>query len=118
MPLVLARSPASSTSAIATSSIPSSASTLTRSPGSWLRSVPLARFVHGKPGRLERVRVRPAAGDDLPRLVAAGAQRPLGELDLRRARLAPVAGEHPLDGDVEVALGGVGGVLEVVDHRR
>ncbi len=39
----------SSTSARTTSSIPSSAATLTRSVGSWLRSVPLARLVHGKP---------------------------------------------------------------------
>src|SRR5437588_5849728 len=40
---------ASSTSAIATSSIPSSASTLTRSSGWWLRSVPLARLVQANP---------------------------------------------------------------------
>jgi hypothetical protein len=38
-----------SSSASTTSSIPSSAATLTRSVGSWLRSVPLARFVHAKP---------------------------------------------------------------------
>src|SRR5947209_19178263 len=44
-----AGAPASRTSASATSSMDSSASTLTRSVGSWLRSVPLARFVHGKP---------------------------------------------------------------------
>ena len=68
-----------STSAIATSSIPSSASTLTRSVGSWLRSVPLARLRHGEARGLERVRVRAAAGGDRPRLVAAGAQRALGE---------------------------------------
>src|SRR5512132_1401059 len=40
---------ASSSSAKATSSIPSSAATATRSVGSWLRSVPLARFTHEKP---------------------------------------------------------------------
>ena len=40
---------ASSSSASATSSIPSSAATETRSVGSWLRSVPLARFTHGRP---------------------------------------------------------------------
>src|SRR4051794_31936132 len=40
---------ASSSSAKATSSIPSSAATATRSVGSWLRSVPLARFTHVKP---------------------------------------------------------------------
>src|SRR5215208_4839984 len=40
---------ASSRSASATSSMPSSAATDTRSVGSWLRSVPLARFTHGKP---------------------------------------------------------------------
>src|SRR5829696_9144591 len=33
----------------ATSSMPSSAATATRSVGSWLCSVPLARFTHGKP---------------------------------------------------------------------
>ena len=38
-----------SSSANATSSIPSSAATLTRSSGSWLRSVPLARFVQCRP---------------------------------------------------------------------
>ena len=61
-----------------TSSMPSSAATLTRSSGWWLRSVPLARFTHGEAGGLERVRVRAAAGDDVARLVAAGAQRRLG----------------------------------------
>ena len=40
---------AASSRASATSSIPSSAATLTRSPGSWLRSVPLARFAQEKP---------------------------------------------------------------------
>src|SRR4051794_20108854 len=40
---------ASSSSASATSSMPSSAATATRSVGSWLRSVPLARFTHEKP---------------------------------------------------------------------
>src|SRR3954454_1965822 len=40
---------ASSSSAKATSSIPSSAATATRSVGSWLRSVPLARFTQVKP---------------------------------------------------------------------
>ena len=38
-----------SSSANVTSSIDSSAATLTRSVGSWLRSVPLARFVTGRP---------------------------------------------------------------------
>ena len=40
---------AASSNASITSSIPSSAATLTRSVGSWLRSVPLARHMHGKP---------------------------------------------------------------------
>src|SRR3954447_23495410 len=40
---------ASSSSARATSSMPSSAATETRSVGSWLRSVPLARFTQGRP---------------------------------------------------------------------
>ncbi len=38
-----------SSSANVTSSIPSSAAVLTRSVGSWLRSVPLARFVQCRP---------------------------------------------------------------------
>ena len=79
--------------------MPSSASTLTRSVGSWLRSVPLARFTHGEAGALEGVGVRAAAGGDARRLVAAGAQRPLGDGDpAARARRSPVAVEHPLDG--------------------
>ena len=40
---------ASSKRTSATSSIPSSAATETRSVASWLRSVPLARLMHGKP---------------------------------------------------------------------
>src|SRR3954447_13122831 len=40
---------ASSSRAKATSSMPSSAATETRSVGSWLRSVPLARLTHGSP---------------------------------------------------------------------
>ena len=38
----------------------------------------------------ERVRVRATARDDRSRLVAARAQRPLGELDLRRPGRDPV----------------------------
>src|SRR5205807_2307154 len=66
--------------------------------------------------RLERVGIRAAAGGDLARLVATVAEREVGELHLGVARAGPVALEHPLHGDVEVALGGVGRLLEVVDH--
>ena len=69
-----------------------------------------------EPGGPERVGVRAAAGEDVLRLVAAGAQRALGERHLGGARADPVALEHPLQRDVEVALAGVGGVLQVVDH--
>src|SRR3954467_14688745 len=44
-----AHAAASSSKAKATSSMPSSAATETRSVGSWLRSVPLARLTHGSP---------------------------------------------------------------------
>ena len=53
------RAAASSTRARVTSSMPSRAATLTRSPGSWLRSVPLARFTHSKPAALNALASEP-----------------------------------------------------------
>ena len=106
---------AASISAIATSSMPSSASTLTRSSGSWLRSVPLARFMHGNPAALN------ALASDPPPVTISLAHSHMRAARVRRADrgavgFSPVAGEHLLDGQVEVALGGVSGVLEAVDH--
>ncbi len=69
-----------------------------------------------EPLRFERVRVRGTAGDDVGGLVAAGPQRLLGQRHLRRLGTGAVALEHPLHRHVEVALMGVRGVLEVIDH--
>ena len=63
----------------------------------------------------ERVGVRPAAGDDPARLVAARAQRGLGGDDGRRRALRAVAVEELLADDVDVASAAA---RAVVDARR
>ncbi len=107
---------ASITSAYATSSMPSSASTLTRSVGSWLRSVPLARQMHSNPLTWSALASEPPPVSDVARGVSAGLERPLGHHDRLGPGPGPVALEHPLHHHVEVALGRVGGVLEMIDH--
>ena len=67
-------------------------------------------------GRLQRVGVRPSAGLDPPRLVAAGAQGRLGGGQLGRALAHLEAGEELLAHDVDVALGLGGAVVQGVDH--
>ena len=85
-----------------TSSMPSSATALTRSSARgcarcrWRGSCTQAL-------RLQGVGVRAAAGDDAPRLVAAGSQRGLGGEHRRLRRGVPVADEEPLHVDVHVA---------------
>ena len=69
-------------------------------------------------GRLQGVGVRPAAGLDPPRLVAAGAQRRLRGDELGGARAHLEAGEELLAHDVDVALGLGGAVVQGVDHPR
>src|SRR3954453_4368944 len=62
---------ASSSKAKATSSMPSSAATETRSVGSWLRSVPLARLTHGSPAASSAL-----ASEPPPVRVRRGSRRP------------------------------------------
>ena len=60
----------------------------------------------------------PQRYEDPPRRIAAGAQGGLGRDHPRRGRAVAVAGEQPLDRQVEVALARrvVRGVVAVVDH--